>query len=116
KLDEQIRDLQDKVQTNNQQTQLLTAETAFLNKLEQFTAPTANAELTKGVLNAETLKALTSFMFDQRQKVSAEQLKLSFELRGLNEKLGTLNRQRQVLTGGSAKTIREAVVFVNLKE
>ena len=28
-LDEQIRDLQDKVQTNNQQTQLLTAETTF---------------------------------------------------------------------------------------
>jgi hypothetical protein len=116
KLDEQIRLIQDRVQTNNQQTQLLGAEAAYLNKLEQFTAPTANAELTKGVLNAETLKALTSFMFDQRQKISAEQLKLSFDLRELNEKLGTLNRQREVLTGGSAKTIREAVVFVNLKE
>ena len=116
KLDEQIRSVQDHVQTNNQQTQLLGAETTYLNKLEQFTAPTANAELTKGVLNAETLKALTSFMFDQRQKISSEQLKLSFDLRELNEKLGTLNRQREVLTGGSAKTIREAVVFVNLKE
>src|SRR5438105_4075165 len=62
KLDEQIRSVQDHVQTNNQQTQLLSAETTYLNKLEQFTAPTANAELTKGVLNAETLKALTSFM------------------------------------------------------
>jgi Domain of unknown function (DUF4139)/N-terminal domain of unknown function (DUF4140) len=116
KLDEQIRSVQDHVQTNNQQTQLLGAETTYLNKLEQFTAPTANAELTKGVLNAETLKALTSFMFDQRQKISAEQLKLSFDLRELNDKLATLNRQREVLTGGSAKTIREAVVFVNLKE
>jgi hypothetical protein len=116
KLDEQIRSVQDAVQTNQAQTTVLTTEQAYLNKLEQFVAPTANAELTKGVLNAETLKALSTFLFDQRQKTSAEVLKLMFELRNLNEKLNTLNRQREVLTGGSAKTIREAVVFVNLKE
>ncbi|HEV3418090.1 MAG TPA: DUF4140 domain-containing protein, partial [Pirellulales bacterium] len=116
KLDEEIRGVQDSVQTNNAQTTLLNTETAYLNKLEQFTAPTANAELTKGVLNAETLKALTSFIFDQRQSISTKVMKLMFELRDLNDKLNTLNRQREVLTGGSAKTIREAVVFVNLKE
>jgi hypothetical protein len=116
KLDSQIRVVQDAVATNNAQTTLITTEQAYLNKLEQFTAPTANAELTKGVLNAETLKALTSFMFDQRQSTSAAMMKLTFELRDLNEKLNTLNRQRETLTGGSAKTIREAVVFVNLKE
>jgi Domain of unknown function (DUF4139)/N-terminal domain of unknown function (DUF4140) len=116
KLDGQIRSVQDAVQTNQAQTTLQTTEQAYLNKLEQFIAPTATAELTKGVLNAETLKALSTFLFDQRQKTSAEVLKLTFELRDLNDKLGTLNRQREVLTGGSAKTIREAVVFVNLKE
>ncbi len=116
KLDAEIRGVQDLIQTNNQQTQVLANETGYLAKLEQFTAPTANAELTKGVLNAETLKALTAFLFEQRRKISDEQLKFSFELRGLNDKLNTLNRQREVLTGGSAKTIREAVVFVNLKE
>ena len=116
KLDAELRGVQDLIQTNNQQSQVLTSETGYLAKLEQFTAPTANAELTKGVLNAETLKALTAFLFEQRRKISDEQLKFSFELRGLNDKLNTLNRQREVLTGGSAKTIREAVVFVNLKE
>ena len=116
KLDAEIRGVQDLIQTNNQQTQVLANETGYLAKLEQFTAPTANVELTKGVLNAETLKALTAFLFEQRRKISDEQLKFSFELRGLNDKLNTLNRQREVLTGGSAKTIREAVVFVNLKE
>jgi hypothetical protein len=116
KLDAELRGVQDLIQTNNQQSQVLTSETGYLAKLEQFTAPTANAELTKGVLNAETLKALTAFLFEQRRKISEEQLKFSFELRGLNDKLNTLNRQREVLTGGSAKTIREAVVFVNLKE
>ena len=116
KLDEEIQRVQDLIQTNNQQTQVLNDEGAYLAKLEKFTAATANVELTKGVLNADTLKALTSFQFDQRQRISTEVLKLSFDLRTLNGKLETLNRQRDVLTGDSAKTIREAVVFVNLKE
>ncbi len=116
KLDDQIRETQDLVQANAQQTRVLNERKIYLDKLEGFTAPTANAELTKGVLNAETLKALTTFMFDQRQQVATMQLKAMMELRDLNEKLGTLTRQRNVLSGGSAKTIREAVVFVNTKE
>jgi len=116
KLDEQILAVRDQIQTTNEKTSVLANQTAFLAKLEQFTAPTASVELTKGVLNAETLKALTSYLFDQRERIAGEQLKLSFELRSQNDKLSTLNRQREVLTGGSAKTIREAVVFVNLKE
>jgi hypothetical protein len=116
KLDEQILAVRDQIQTTNEKSQVLANQITFLSKLEQFTAPTASVELTKGVLNAETLKALTSYLFEQRERIAAEQLKLSFELRSQNDKLSTLNRQREVLTGGSAKTIREAVVFVNLKE
>jgi len=116
KLDEQILAVRDQIQTTNEKSAVLTNQAAFLGKLEQFTAPTASIELTKGVLNAETLKALTSYLFDQRERIAGEQLKLSFELRSQNDKLSTLARQRDVLTGGSAKTIREAVVFVNLKE
>jgi uncharacterized protein (TIGR02231 family) len=116
KLDEQILAVRDQIQTTSEKTSVLTNQAAFLAKLEQFTAPTASLELTKGVLNAETLKALTSYLFEQRERIAGEQLKLSFELRSQNDKLNTLGRQREVLTGGSAKTIREAVVFVNLKE
>src|SRR5262245_36045337 len=116
KLDEQILAVRDQIQTTNEKSQVLANQITFLSKLEQFTAPTASVELTKGVLNAETLKALTSYLFEQRERIAGEQLKLSFELRSQNDKLNTLNRQREVLTGGSAKTIREAVVFVNLKE
>ena len=67
------------------------------------------------MLNAETLKSLTAFQFDQRSTIAAKQLKLTFEARDLNDKLNVLNRQREQLTGGSARTIREAVVFVQLK-
>ncbi len=115
KLDEQIRELQDQLQATSQEAKVLADHTSYLNKLEQFTAPTANAELTKGVLNAETLKALTSFLFEQRQTIAKQQLSTSFKQRDINEHLALVNRQREVLTGGSAKTIREAVVFLEMK-
>ena len=35
----------------------------YLAKLEQFTAPTATVEMSKGVLNAETVQKLTMFQF-----------------------------------------------------
>jgi hypothetical protein len=115
KLDDAIRQVQDQQHANEAQEKVLGEQAAYLSKLEQFTAPTANAELTKGVLNAETLKALTKFQFEQRSTVADQLLKLSLEQRDLADKLAVLNRQREVLTGGSAKTIREAVVFVQSK-
>jgi hypothetical protein len=115
KLDDAIRAVQDQLQGNAEEAKVLGQQSGYMDKLEHFTAPTANAELTKGVLNAETLKSLTSFQFDQRAAIAAKQLKLSFEARDLNDRLNVLNRQREQLTGGSARTIREAVVFVQLK-
>jgi hypothetical protein len=115
KLDDQIRQMQDQLHANETQEKVLADQTVYLGKLEQFTAPTANAELTKGVLNAETLKALTKFQFDMRGTIADQLLKLSLEKRDLNDRLAVLNRQREVVSGGSAKTIREAVVFVQSK-
>src|SRR5689334_22390085 len=48
KLDEQILAVRDQIQTTNEKTSVLANQTAFLAKLEQFTAPTASVELTKG--------------------------------------------------------------------
>lgn len=116
KLDEQIRDLQQKLQVNARYRQLSDEHKQYLTKLEQFTAPTANAELTRGVLNAETLKALSNYLLEQRKSVAEEELRLNDEQQKLGEKLQVVNRERDVLTGGSAKTVREAVVFVNVKD
>jgi len=115
KLDAQIRELQDKLQAAERATQLISEHKAYLKKLEQFVAPTANVELSKGVLDAETLVALTKFLFEQRQALTQEELKLSMEQRDLKERLAVLQRERNLLTGGSARTVREAVVFVNVQ-
>lgn len=114
KLDKDIRDIQDKILAKKRQTELLTERKAYLTKLETFTAPTATFELTKGVLNADTLSKITLFQFDQRQANATEELKIAAEERDLNDKLNVLQRQRNELTGGSARTVREALVFINL--
>lgn len=114
KIDESIKGLQDEIAANQRNLVLLNEQKAYLAKLEQFVAPTAQHELTRGVLNAETLKSLTGFVFEQHKGVAAEELKLGREARELAEKMNLLQRQRQELTKGSSKTVREAVLFVNL--
>ncbi len=114
-LDQQIRELQDKLTANQRHTELATQQKAYLDKLEQFVAPTANVELTRGVLNAETLQKLTDFLYEHRKTLTTETLRLGLEQRDINEQLELLKRQRQELTGSSSRTAREAVVFVNLQ-
>jgi hypothetical protein len=113
--DDQIRQLQDQIASTQSNMNLQAQENAYLDKLEQFSAPTANAELTKGVLNAETLKTLTQFIFSQRQSVAETQQKLQLSLRDLQENLNLQQRQRDEVTGGSARQVREAVIFVDQK-
>ncbi|MEI8197500.1 MAG: mucoidy inhibitor MuiA family protein, partial [Phycisphaerae bacterium] len=116
KLDESIRTLQDQSTANQRNVQLLTEQRDYLTKLEQFVAPTATFELSKGVLNAETLVKLTKFSFEQRNSLVEQELKLKLEARNLQVQIATLQRQREQITQQSARTLREAVVFVNLKQ
>ncbi|MGB2985213.1 MAG: mucoidy inhibitor MuiA family protein [Phycisphaerae bacterium] len=115
KLDEQIREVQDKLQATQRHEQLAAEQRTYLTRLEQFVAPTANVELTKGVLNAETLKVLTQFLYEQRKALAEDELRLRLDERDLNEQLELLRRQRKELAGSSSRTAREAVVFVNLQ-
>ncbi len=113
KLDDDIRKLADALAANAKSQQLLAEQRAYLDKLDQFAAPTATVELTKGVLNADTLKTLTKFQFDSRAEISAQELKLANEARDTQEQLNLKQRQRAEITGHSSRSIREAVVFLN---
>jgi hypothetical protein len=113
KLDDQIRAVQDEQSANQRAQDVDNQRKTFLDKLEDFTAPTATVELTKGVLNAETLKTLTLFIFDQRQTLATDQLKLEKGARDLAEQISLLQQQRNDLTAGASKLVREAVVFAN---
>jgi len=113
-LDDKTRQLSDQLEQAKRQLELLGEQKTYLGKLESFVAPTATAELTRGVLNAKALKELTEFQFEERARIAREELELTREQRRVNEELELLRRQRRELTGSSSKTARQAVLFVKL--
>ena len=112
KLDEDIERVEDLVARTRRMQALLSKKEAYLDKLENFIAPTMKVELAKGVLNAEQVEKLSTFSFDARQKDAEESLKLAKEERDLNKELSVLKRRRAELTRGSSRTIREALLFL----
>lgn len=114
KLDEQIRETQERIAANERHDRLIAERGTYLDKLEQFTAATANVELSRGVLNAETLEKLSGFLWTERRRLADEELKLAVELRKLRERLELLQRERGVLAAGSSRVMREAVIFADV--
>jgi uncharacterized protein (TIGR02231 family) len=114
-LDTRIRGFQDALAANAKQRELQGEQRNYLEKLEQFTAPTANLELTRGVLNADTLKSLSEFLLESRRTLVEKELELNLQQREVAEQLEQAQRERQILTGDSARRLREAIVFVELR-
>ncbi|NQT85537.1 mucoidy inhibitor MuiA family protein, partial [bacterium] len=112
KLEEQIQMILDKKAQAQKLLELVQQRLQYLAKLEGFSAPTAKAEITKGVLDFKALKEITLFTFEERQKAADESLKLQGELRTLGREEALLQRRRSKLTSGSSRTVREAVLFV----
>ncbi|MCE9552795.1 MAG: DUF4139 domain-containing protein [Planctomycetes bacterium] len=112
KIEKAIQEAGDKILANKKNTELAGRQTAYLDQLETFIAPTAKTDLAKGVLDAEALEQITKFSFTQRGDVSTRQLALAREARELQEQLALLERKREELTSGSTRTVREAVLFL----
>ncbi len=112
-LDAKIRELDDKLGASKRHSELLAEHRAYLAKLEGFVAPAATVEMSKGVLNAETLKALTELLKTQRAAMAEEELGLVVQQRGITEQKEQVQRERAQITSGSSRSVREAVVLVN---
>lgn len=110
-LDEKIRGYDDGLRAAAKKGELLAQHRAYLDKLEQFVAPTAQVELSRGILNADTLKSLTELLRTQRAAAADDELALALEQRSLSEQKEQAQRERATITGGSARTVREAVVL-----
>lgn len=112
-LDAQILKLSDELAAANAAAQRLNDRRAYLEKMENFVAPTAQVELTRGVLNAETLTSLAQFAFKQREEIGVASLEAGRRVRDVQAQLDLKVREREKLTAGSARTVNEAVVFVS---
>ncbi len=115
KLDEALAALAVEQQEVTASLQLAEQELKYLEKLEGFVAPTAQAELAKGVLDAEQLVKLTEFSFTRRAAAVKRQLAEQQQQKKLAEQMNLLQRKRAELTDGSSKTVREAIVFLDKK-
>ncbi len=110
-LDQQILETQQQLELAQKRQALLVKRTEYLAKLEGFVAPTAQTDLTKGVLDAEALERLTAFTFAQHDTIATEEVQLGKQVRELGEQIELLNRQKAEITAGASQTIREAVIF-----
>lgn len=115
KLDAEIADVQATIATERATLDVVNRHAQYLDKLEAFAAPTANLELTRGVLNAETLEKLSAFLLAQRQNIAKQTLDSNAKIAERTEALNLLNRKKGEITGGASKTAREAVLMVDVK-
>jgi uncharacterized protein (TIGR02231 family) len=111
-LDRDILDVQRQIELTAKRQALLAKRTEYLGKLEGFVAPTAQSDLTNGVLDAEALERLTTFAFAQHDKIAQEEVELAKQAHDLNEQLQLLERKRAEITAGASRTEREAVLFL----
>lgn len=112
-LDRQLQETQAKIEMNGKLKLVIEQDRQFLSKLENFTAPAATTEMSKGVLQPATIEAVTRFLASERHRLAEEEHRLGIEAAELAQKMDLLQRERQTLAAGAAKTVREAIVFVD---
>ncbi len=115
KIDDQLKALTLSATGIERQIDVIRKNAEYLTKLEQFVATSAQTELTRGVLNADTLDKLTTTVFSNREKLSKDQLAGETQLAAVKQQIELVQRQRAELTRGAADTAREALVMVDTK-
>ena len=110
-LEAEISSIQQQIKVNQKQSALLQQHGKYLDQLEKFTAPTANFDLGRGVLNAETIEQLTNFSFKQRKEILDTEIKLAQESSELQRKFDLAQRKIREVSNGSSRQERQAVLF-----
>lgn len=115
KLDAQIEDVQRQLRENQELQKLQATNQQYLANLGQFAAARAREEMERGVLNADTIKSISEFIFEQTSELTKENLRLKEEGETLNQKLSLLQRQRSELAARfpTTTTAREALIFLD---
>jgi len=116
KSDEKTAELDKSMRKNKSDQMTIMNQQQYMAGLQKFVAPTANVELTKGVLNAETLQALTDFSFKKHQELNSALLDLQEKERELQKQQTLEQSRRSRLTHSSSRTEREAIVFLDAEK
>ncbi len=111
-LEAQIENLTRRQGVQQRNIELLNRQMLALDRLDGFVTPTAQTELTRGVLNPETLERLITFGFEQRQKLTEQILAAEDAQRQMQKELELLGRRRAEFAMGTNRSRRDAYVDV----
>ncbi|MFT3787067.1 MAG: mucoidy inhibitor MuiA family protein [Tepidisphaeraceae bacterium] len=114
-IDDAIAELNLKLAEVERAKAVLQQNADYLNKLEAFTATTANVELSKGVLNADTLQKLSEFVFSKREALAKQSLAAEQQGNDLRKQIELQQRKRAEITQGASRVAREAVLVVDVQ-
>lgn len=113
KLDDAIAAAADRLVALARRGEVITENKAYLTSLTAFVAPTAQTELTRGVLNAQTLEQLSTYITGEREKLSTQELERLREAQKAEAEIAKLNAEKATITNGSQKVLQEAVLIVS---
>lgn len=113
KLDDAIAAAADRLVALARRDEVITENKAYLTSLTAFVAPTAQTELTRGVLNAQTLEQLSTYITGEREKLSTQELERAREAQKVEAEIAKLNAEKATITNGSQKVLQEAVLIVS---
>lgn len=113
KLQLELEDIAMRKRENVALTQLADRQLQFLDKLDNFVAPTVTVEINKGVLNAEQLEKLSKFSFEKRAELVKARLALVEGMIKLSREEQLAQMKLNQLGGGDTRIEREAVIFVD---
>lgn len=114
-LDTQIAQTEQAIREAEQNLQVIARNRQSLEQFDSLTGPSAAkaAETGKLVLDAEAITKLTLFQFEQRQRLTTQELELQSRRREMQAQLELLQRQRSEVAAVAVKHEQEAVVFVD---
>ena len=113
KLEAKIKDSQKKLQVLTADSNALKQNTAFVTKLENFTAATLQTLTEKGHLDSEKTIALATFIRDTRTKGIREEVALQQQVQAIQEEMAFTQRVLQEKSGGVSRTERDAVIVID---
>ncbi len=112
KLEQAIKDLRRTSAIARNEIALRRIRQEFLKRLgAEFVAPSAEREMTHGVLQADELQKITKLHFDEYEKASQEIMKLDLEIDENAAQLEQLEDRRKTLAAGPPVAY-EAVVYL----
>ena len=114
-LDEQMQELRRELQRIEANLELVKRNRQSTDKLDALIGPSTARDAAEGKLtiDAETITQLTTFTFEQRQRLTNEELELQNRRAEVKDELEQLQRERNQLSQGRQESRYEAVLFLD---